>query len=117
MRYVVLILKGALTLIFVAAGSAKLIGADMMVGTFDQVGLGQWFRYVTGLIEIGSALLLWVPGLQIIGAALLTCTMIGAVLAHALVLGPSSVPAIVLGILSAGLLYHYRGQLATLARR
>ena len=30
---------------FLSAGAAKLAGAEMMVQTFDGVGLGQWFRY------------------------------------------------------------------------
>lgn len=50
----------------------------MMVQTFAGVGVGQWFRYLTGIIEIGSAVLRGVPGRQAIGAGLLVCTMIGA---------------------------------------
>ena len=73
----------------------------MMVATFGAIGWGQWFRYLTGAIEVGSAVLLWVPGMQWIGAALLVCTMIAAVLFHLLLLGPSFVPALVLGVLSA----------------
>ena len=59
----------------------------MMVETFDAIGLGQWFRYLTGLIEVGGAVLLWVPRRQAWGAALLGATMIGAVLANLVVLG------------------------------
>ena len=29
---------------FLAAGGAKLAGVPMMVQTFDQLGVGQWFR-------------------------------------------------------------------------
>ena len=109
---VLLVLRGLLTLAFLAAGTAKLMGVEMMVGTFDKVGLGQWFRYVTGLIEVGSAILLWVPGFQAIAAGLLVCTMIGAVLAHLFIIGPSAVPALVLGVLAAVTLYAHRGQLS-----
>lgn len=97
-------IKALLTLAFVAAGFAKLSGVDMMVATFDAIGFGQWFRYVTGAIEIGGAILLWVPRKAWIGAGLLTCTMICAVLAHLLILGPSPLPAAVLGLLSAYIL-------------
>ena len=100
-KYGLLAITALLTLAFGAAGIAKLIGAEMMVATFDAIGWGQWFRYVTGLIEVGSAALLWVPGLQWVGAGLLVCTMICAVLFHIFVLGPSLVPALVLGILAA----------------
>lgn len=100
-RYITLAVKALLTLAFLMAGGAKLAGAEMMVQTFEAVGLGQWFRYVTGIIEVGAAILLWVPGLIGLGASLLAATMVGAVLAHLFILGPSALPAIVLGILSS----------------
>ena len=83
----------------------------MMVATFDAIGLGQWFRYLTGIIEIAGAILLWLPGRQIVGAGLLGATMVGAVLTHVFILGPSAVPALVLGLLCAAVLYIYRSQI------
>lgn len=115
MKYAVLGIKALLTLAFVAAGSFKLIGAEMMVQTFDAIGWGQWFRYLTGLIEVGAAILLWVPGRQAIGAALLTATMAAAVLFHVFVLGPSLVPALVLGVLAAVVLWQHRDQVGAAA--
>lgn len=111
MKYISIGLRGLLTLAFVAASGAKLAGVDMMVATFEQIGLGQWFRYVTGLVEVAGAVLLWLPGRQVVGAGLLGATMVGAVLTHWLVLGPSAVPSIVLGLLCAGVLYVYRAQI------
>ncbi|GAB5448559.1 DoxX family protein [Gymnodinialimonas sp.] len=110
-KYGLLAIKALLTLAFGAAGAAKLIGAEMMVATFEAIGWGQWFRYVTGTIEVAAAVLLWVPGRQAIGAGLLTATMIAAVVFHLLVLGPSALPALVLGVLSAAVLYTHRRQL------
>ncbi len=105
----ILVVRALLTLAFAAAGLAKLAGAEMMVQTFDAVGFGQWFRYVTGLIEVGSAILLWIPGLQVVGAGLLVATMAGALLAHVLVLGMStSLPAVVLILLALVIFYHHR---------
>src|SRR5258706_370668 len=43
------------------AGGLKLTAAPAMVALFDAIGAGQWFRYVTGSIEVGSALALLVP--------------------------------------------------------
>lgn len=102
--------KALLTAAFGAAGFAKLTGAAPMVGVFEAIGWGQWFRFVTGAVEVGAAALLWVPGAQAIGAGLLVCTMIAAVLFHVFVLGPSLVPALVLGLLAALVLYAHRGQ-------
>lgn len=110
-RYSLLGAKVLVALAFLAAGTAKLSGVEMMVATFDAVGIGQWFRYVTALIEIAGAILLFVPGRQAIGAGLLAGTMIGAVIAHATLLGPSAVPAMILGLLSAAILYAHRDQL------
>jgi len=109
-KYSLLVVKVLLTLAFVAAALAKLSGQEMMVQTFEAVGVGQWFRYVTGVIEIGAAALLWFRGMQFVGAGLLTCTMAGAVLAHLFIIGPSAVPALILGVLSAIVAYHYRAQ-------
>ena len=112
MKYAILAVKALLTLAFVAAGGAKLIGAEMMVQTFEAIGWGQWFRYVTGIIEVGAAVLLWIKGREAIGAGLLVATMAAAVLFHLLVLGPSFVPALVLGVLAAFVLWQHKGQLA-----
>lgn len=111
MTYLSLGLRALLTLVFVGAGGAKLAGIPMMVEEFDKVGFGQWFRYVTGLVEVGGAAFLWWPNRQVVGAALLGATMVGAVLTHWLIIGPSAVPAIVLGLLCAAILYLHRDQI------
>ncbi|MFQ1702343.1 DoxX family protein [Loktanella agnita] len=111
MKYLSLALRGLLTLAFVAAGLAKLAGVEMMVGTFDAIGVGQWFRYVTGAIEVAAPILLWLPGKQVAGAVVLGATMVGAVLAHLLILGPSAVPAVILGLICVAVIYLHRAQL------
>lgn len=95
---------------FLTAGVAKLSGQPMMVENFEKVGVGQWFRYVTGAIEIASAVFLLIPRLTPIGAALLVCTMVGAVLSQLLVIHGSAVPALVLGGFAATILW---GRFAT----
>ena len=94
-------LKIVLALVFLAAGGAKLAGAEYMVGIFDKIGIGQWFRIVTGICEVGGGILLLVPRTTFYGAALLTCVMLGAITAHLTVLGGNPTPAVVLLILSA----------------
>lgn len=109
--YSLLVIRILMGLAFFGAGTAKLAGVEMMVASFETIGFGQWFRYLTGAVEVGSAMLLFVPGKQAWGALMLVCTMIGAVLAHLLILGPGSAPAIILGLLSALVAYHYRDQI------
>lgn len=117
MKYVFFGVKVLLTAAFVAAGLAKLAGVQMLVDEFELLGLGQWFRYVTGVIEVGSAILLWVPGLAAYGAGLLTCTMVGALIAHATVLGMgTSAGVFVLGPLSALTFWINRTQVPVFAK-
>lgn len=112
MTYLSLGLRALLTLAFVGAGMAKLVGVDMMVSTFDVLGLGQWFRYLTGAIEVGGAIVLWLPRRQVLGAAVLGGTMVGAVLAHVLVLGTAeALPAVVLGLICTAVIYLHRDQI------
>ena len=111
MRYIAISLRVILTLAFVGAGGGKLVGVEMMVMTFDQIGFGQWLRYLTGFIEVLGVALLWMPRKQVIGAVLLGGTMVGAVMTHWFILGPSAVPAIVLGLVCTTVIYIYRYQI------
>ncbi|MEO1552199.1 MAG: DoxX family protein, partial [Pseudomonadota bacterium] len=65
----------------------------------------QWFRYVTALVELAGAAVLWVPVFSVIGANLLFITMICGALFHVFVIGPSAVPALVLAALCAVLIW------------
>jgi putative oxidoreductase len=99
------ILQILVAAVFLMAGSSKLFGNTMMIEVFDNLGLGQWFRYVTGAIEIFSAVTLLVPRFIPLGALLLIGTMSGAIVAHLFVLGDSPlVPVILLAFNIAVLL-------------
>lgn len=69
----------ALAMVFLLFGALKFTAHSMYVRIFDAIGLGQWFRYVTGVTEIGGAVLLLIPRAVAVGALLLGCTMVGAV--------------------------------------
>ena len=73
--------------LFLMAGLSKLAGAAAMVQLFAAIGVGQWFRYVTGAIEVVAAALLLVPALAFFGAALLIPTMVGAIFTHLFIVG------------------------------
>jgi putative oxidoreductase len=110
-------LQGIIAAAFLAAGAAKLAGIPFMVDLFAQIGLGQWFRVVTGVVEIAGAVALLVPGLASLGALWLGGTMVGAVATHLFVLHTSPAPAIVLGVLNALVVYLRRDELAALLYR
>lgn len=102
---------------FLAAGAAKLAGAPPMVAIFEQIAIGQWFRYVTAVVEItGAALLVW-PGRSGYGAALLACTMAGALFIHFAKIGGNWGPAAVLFVLNVVILWVNRQQFATSLRQ
>jgi NAD(P)H-dependent FMN reductase len=75
-------LSGLVALTFIAAAGGKLAGAANMVELFDKVGLGQWFRYFTGLLEMVGAIGLLVSRYAFYAAVLLAVTMVGAIVAH-----------------------------------
>jgi putative oxidoreductase len=100
-------LQVALSALFLFAGGSKLAGAPAMVALFDAIGVGQWFRYVTGLIEVVSAVALLVPPFAPFGALLLASTMVGAIATHLFIVGGS--PALP-GVLLLGLLVVVRAR-------
>ena len=109
-------LQGIIAAAFLAAGFAKLAGVPFMVELFEQLGLGQWFRVATGVVEVTGAVALLIPGLASIGALWLGGTMVGAVTTHLFVLHTSPAPAIVLGLLNAVVVYLRRDELVALLR-
>lgn len=97
-----------LALAFGAAGTAKLAGAQQMVQVFDAIGFGQWFRYLTGLVEVGGAVLLLVPATGFLGGLLLAATMVCAVATHLVLIGGNPAPAVVLALLSGFVAWRLR---------
>ena len=93
-------LSGLVALAFVFAGSGKLANTAAMVELFDKVGLGQWFRYLTGLLEVGGGIGLLIPRYAFYAAVLLVIVMTGAIITHVAVVGGSPAPAASLLVLS-----------------
>jgi putative oxidoreductase len=81
------VLRGVLSLTFLFFGATKLDPhATSWVEMFSRIGIGQWFRYFTGALEVLCAVLLLIPRTAAASAALLACTMAGAVLTHLFIL-------------------------------
>jgi hypothetical protein len=95
------VLRVLLGAAFLAAGGAKLAGTPAMVEMFEKVGVGQWFRVVTGALEVSGGILSLIPHLTFYGAALLLLVMAGAITAHLTVLGGNPAPALILFVLNA----------------
>ncbi len=91
------VLQVLLALQFAMAGLAKVGGDPAMVEMFATIGIGQWFRYVVGALEIAGALGVLIPRLSGLAALGLACLMVGATLTNIFVLGTS--PLLTIGLL------------------
>ena len=79
-------LQGLLALMFIMAAFGKVIGSKMHIENFNKWGYPQWFRYVTGIVELVGAVLLivgyWNGTAALIGAAIFVAVGIGGVITH-----------------------------------
>ena len=82
--------------LFFFAGGSKLAGNPQMVQAFGTIGIGQWFRYLTGGLEIIGAAGLLFPVTTALAALMLAAIMIGAVLTHLFIIGGSAAIPVVL---------------------
>ncbi|MGO4185757.1 DoxX family protein [Paenibacillus sp. MCAF9] len=106
MEILALVLQGLLGLMFLMAGFGKISGSKMHVDGFKQWGLPQWFRVVTGVVELIAAIALiigyWEHSWAAAGALLLGVTAIGGTLTHVRVKDSfkQTFPIILVGVLS-----------------
>ncbi|HEU5238122.1 MAG TPA: DoxX family protein [Pyrinomonadaceae bacterium] len=77
----------AVALLFFFVGKSKFGANSSWIKTFEQIGFGQWFRYVTGVIQMLGAIAVLIPRIFPWGIVILACTMLGAILAWIFLLG------------------------------
>lgn len=105
------VLRILLGLAFLAASVMKLSGQPQMVAEFQQVGLGQWFRYFTAALELIGGVAILVPRVSALGALLLLAVDAGAFVAQVSVLHMDWIHTIVIGALLILLVYFQRESL------
>ena len=76
----------ALALVFLGAGASKLAGEPAMLTMFDQIGAGQWLRYLVGALEVVGGIGVLVPRLSALAATGLVLLMVGATVTNLTVL-------------------------------
>jgi putative oxidoreductase len=81
-----------LAVVFIVAGTVKLMGHPFMVEIFTAVGAGQWLRYLTGSVELAGGLLLLRSRYSCAAALALGAIMVGAAAASVVALDRSPVP-------------------------
>jgi uncharacterized membrane protein YphA (DoxX/SURF4 family) len=80
------ILAIGLALGFLLFGGIKLLSNPGMVKEFQQIGLGQWFRYFTGLLEVSAAIGLLIPRVRFWAALQIVAVMFGATFTNVYIL-------------------------------
>lgn len=96
------VLQGLLAALFLFGGVNILFGLQQeMLDNFARMGFGDWFRYLTGAVELIGAVGLLVPRLAAYAALWLAGVMVGAVVVHLTVLPPAALaipPAVLCGL-------------------
>ena len=101
---------------FLMVGFLKLSGNAQLVGLFEAIGLGQWFRYLTGTLEVVGAFLLLIPRTSGLGALMLAGIMICAVVTHVFIVGGSPLMAIILLVVAGVVAWGRRQRAMNLLR-
>lgn len=96
-------LQGLLGVAMVAAGGAKLAGQESQVEDFDRFGYPQWFRILTGGLEVTAAVglltaVILTDAFALAGGLVVTAVLAGAIATHVRIGDPPSkaAPAAVL---------------------
>jgi uncharacterized membrane protein YphA (DoxX/SURF4 family) len=90
-----------LAVFFVVAAAPKLFGEPTTVASFESIGFGQWFRYLTGTCELAGAIGLLIPRLSGVAALGLVGVMVGATATNLFLLpgmAPAAVVTVLLGV-------------------
>jgi putative oxidoreductase len=105
---IIWILQILMAALFLFASFMKLTGKPDMVAEFDTIGLGQWFRYLTGLLEVIGGIGILVPPVSVFAAILLLAVDAGAFVAQVAVLHMDWIHTIVIGAILGTVIYLQR---------
>lgn len=92
-----------LALLFLFAGGAKLIGNSAMVDEFARIGIGQWFRYFTGVLEVGGAVGILIPAARFWGSLSIAGVMAGATIVNLAILHQPGTAGLTFALLAIAL--------------
>jgi uncharacterized membrane protein YphA (DoxX/SURF4 family) len=98
------LLRAGVCLLFLFVGAGKFASHSPFVEIFEQIGFGDWFRYFTGILQMGGAALVLIPRTFAVGILMLACTMAGAMISWMTILG-EPFNALIPGGLLFGLLF------------
>lgn len=99
------------------AGAGAFAGATQAVRIFDAIGLGDWLRYLTGILQLAGAVALLIPRLNGPAALALAGMWLVAVATHLFVIGGSPALAGVYLLLTTAIAWGRRDRTADLVAR
>lgn len=102
------VLRLLMAALFLFASFAKLTSQPQMVESFGLLPVGQWFRYVVGLMELVGGVAVLVPTVSGLGALLLLVVDVGAFFAQILYMHEDWGQTIVIGAILVALIYLQR---------
>lgn len=94
-------LRVLVALVFLYEGFDKFGTRRLWIRVFTEIGIGQWFRYATGILEIIGAVLLLVPRATTVAVPMLLCILVGAFLAHIFIIGIGVPHSVIVAVLFA----------------
>lgn len=98
----------------IGAGLATVAGAAQPVEMFDEIGAGEWFRYLVGALEVAGGMGLLIPRLCGLSGLALAILWVGAIATHLFVIGGNPAPAAAFLVLTAVIAYGRRRRIAEL---
>lgn len=102
------VLRVLIAAIFLPAAAMKLSSQPMMVDEFATIGLGQWFRFFTGALELIGGVCVLIPRVSLWGAVVVLLVDVGAFFAQIWVLHMDWIHTIVIGAVIGLLIYLQR---------
>ncbi|MFF4228417.1 DoxX family protein [Streptomyces sp. NPDC001820] len=113
---VVLTLQIVLALFMgIASAAPKLIGHSSAAESFDKIGFGDWFMYLTGGLELAGAIALVIPILSGLSALAFMGLMIGAFITQVTVFGGQyAITPVILFVVFGGIAWVRRDHTAEL---
>lgn len=97
------ILAVLLAIVFLFAGGVKLLGSRAMVQEFARIGIGQWLRYLTGILEVTGAIGLLIPRYRFWASLQIAAVMTGATAVNIMVLHAAPLARLTALLLAAAL--------------
>lgn len=98
-------LQTTAAIVFLTAGSSKIVGGERMVTMFNDLSFSTELRYLVGGFEIVGAMLLLFPDRAHQGSVLLSALMGSAIFAHLTMIEGSPIPAFILLCITAAIVW------------